>query len=90
MLSDDRSDEPCSRAAVLDRRAMPRRSVFFTAVFPSDFNTAVYGIYLRMRMFLEAAVCMGPVRLVFLVPKETDCSAERALVLAESIGSQCL
>lgn len=88
MQSDCDSTENCPCSAVADREATSRRSVFFTTVFPSDFNTAVYGIFLRMRMFLEAAVSVGSVHLVFLVSKETDCSAERAVAVAESIATR--
>lgn len=33
----------------------PTRLIFITRTFPRDFNTATYGIYIRMRLLLEAS-----------------------------------
>src|SRR6056297_1912826 len=62
------------------------RVLFVTGVFPRDFSRSVYGIFQRMRMWLDAIKSMGyELDILFLHPNGTDVGPEATLTLSQEL-----
>lgn len=62
------------------------RILYVTSVFPKDFSKSVYGIFQRMRMWLDSIKSLGgELEILFFPPHGTEASATSATTLSQEL-----